>query len=105
MWRSMVTAAGVGLLLLSSQFYSVSAFAQSAICGKRLEIVQLLKERYGETLNREQTELVAIPSAEVYVSPSGTWSIVVEVDAKMHCIISAGHLLKDKPEALKRKSA
>lgn len=101
----LVASVGCAFLLISVSQSSAGAAEHPAICGDRQELVQLLKERYGEVLDQERTEVAAIPSGEVYVSPSGTWSVVVEVDAKMHCIVSAGHFLKGKPDALKRKSA
>lgn len=67
----------------------VPAAAQSDNCGPRQRLVDVLSAQYGETqrglgLSSEQAAL------ELYVGPTGTWTLVATFAAGNSCVLATG---------------
>ena len=64
--------------------------AGAAVCGKRDAIQKILNDRY-----QESSRGVGLVSdkgvVELYISESGTWSILMTLATGSTCIIAAGH--------------
>ena len=75
---------------------SVSAAQAQSQCAPRKEIVQVLAAKYQE--NRHALGLINEKAVmEVYISPQGTWTMVVTNEAGMSCIMAAGESWNEKP--------
>lgn len=81
---------------------AVSAFGQAAFggggCGPRAEIARHLERKFGERL------LFAGPTdsgnaMEIYVSASGSWTIVVVVPNGTACLVASGEAFEAVPAA------
>ena len=63
--------------------------ARQLPCGKRTDIVRVLREAFGETaLAQGLAHTGAV--AEVFTSPKGTWTIVATSPNGMACMVGAG---------------
>lgn len=63
--------------------------AQQVPCGKRSDVVRVLREAFGETaLAQGLAHTGAV--AEVFTSPKGSWTIVATSPDGMACMVGAG---------------
>ncbi|WP_265517800.1 hypothetical protein [Nitratireductor luteus] len=86
--RLMIAAAVAGTPL--------AAQAQGLRCGQRGDIVSYL----GELFNEKQHGYGIVGNRaiiELFVSPRGTWSILVSRTDKQTCIVAAGHGWESAP--------
>ena len=93
--RVVATAAGVfaATFLLSGLS---PAGAQSPMCNTHEKLTGALDKRFGE--KRKVIGLVASTGLmEIYVSASGTWTVIVTNPAKLACIVAAGHSWDEMP--------
>jgi hypothetical protein len=60
-----------------------------AACGKRADIVRLLREQYGETPTAQGLS-DAGTVAEVFTSAKGSWTIVATAPNGLTCMVGAG---------------
>jgi hypothetical protein len=78
------------LAILGIALAAGSASAQGQVCGERVQIVQRLLEKYGETrqsMGLQQNNGVV----EIFASTeSGTWTILVTMPNGMSCLVAAG---------------
>jgi hypothetical protein len=67
-----------------------TSYAQFAMCGERMAIIDQLKTKYKES--RQAVGLIADNgAAELYVSEKGTWTMLMTLPNGKSCIIAAGH--------------
>lgn len=73
------------------------AAAQPLRCGQRGDVLQLLTERFQE---RQHGYGLAGSQAvvELFLSPEGTWTILMTGPNRLTCIVAAGHGWEDVPE-------
>jgi hypothetical protein len=84
--RSIATAAIAGVALAGS-FAGAAEAAQK--CGKHEDIVKVLASKYQES--RRAMGLVSAQSVmEIYMSPKGTWTMLVSNTKGESCIVAAG---------------
>jgi hypothetical protein len=58
-------------------------------CGKRTDVIRMLRQSFGEgPIGQGLANSGAV--AEVFISPNGTWTIVVTSPNGMSCMIGAG---------------
>ena len=84
---------GVGALLLAAEH----AFGQTANCGDHDGVTQILRDRYGETV---QSMGVTASGAlvEVFASlESGTWTITVTTAGGPTCLVASGTAFQSLP--------
>ena len=63
--------------------------AQQVPCGKRADVVRVLREAFGETaLAQGLAHTGAV--AEVFTSPKGSWTIVATSPDGMACMVGSG---------------
>ena len=72
------------------QFAAVPAFA-SLQCASHEKMIELLSKRFSEVPK-------AIGLVEVYVSKTGTWTILVTNSEGQTCILAAGNDWEDVPD-------
>lgn len=79
----LMTVATVAVMPLAAQ-------AQGLRCGERGKVVSLLEEQFKE---KQQGFGVVGSRAviELFVSPEGTWSLLMSRTDRQTCIIAAGH--------------
>ncbi len=70
------------------------ATAGPALCGKRIELIKVLKNRYNEErvmvgLSQKSTE-----AFEVFASEQGTWTVLMTMRTGLTCIMASGHSWK-----------
>ncbi len=79
--------------------FSISAHAQEAPCGPHENMVAALMSNYGE-----ETAALALTNdgkmLEVFVSPSGTWTIAIVEPDGTSCAVGAG----DSWETINKKT-
>lgn len=99
--RPRLTLAAIGLIAASaaaSPFASAMAGAAPALCTGHEQMSRALKEKFGET--RQVVGLVGGSGLmEIYVSPAGTWTMVMTDPQKLSCILAAGHSWDQMPPA------
>jgi hypothetical protein len=62
---------------------------QAMPCGKRTEVVKMLRDNFGETpIAQGQADTGAV--AEVFISSKGSWTIVATSPNGMSCMVGAG---------------
>lgn len=89
MERLLQTTVALLIGLLLSLAWHATANAQGVGCGKHDTIVAALKSNYQE--ERRAIALAATAGVvELYVSPAGTWSMVVTTPNGITCIAAAG---------------
>ncbi len=71
------------------------ASAGPALCGKRGDLIKVLKKRYQENrvavgLSQKSTE-----AFEVFASTDGTWTVLMTTKKGLTCIMASGHSWKD----------
>ena len=80
----------MAVFCLTLGFIVFSASAQAAFCGQRDQIKKLLTDRY-----QESSRGVGLVSdkgvVELYISETGTWSILMTTPTGSTCIVAAGH--------------
>lgn len=65
------------------------AFAEGPVCAKRAEYVDFLKRNRNET--QERTALVSERTLlELFVSPSGTWTVLTTTTTGLSCLARTG---------------
>ena len=85
-FRSIATAAIAGVVLAGS--FAGTGFA-AAKCGDHDEIVKTLSAKYQE--NRRAMGIVSAQSVmEIFMSPKGTWTMLVTNTKGASCIVAAG---------------
>lgn len=77
---------------------STASSDAQALCGKRGDLIKVLKKRYQESrvaagLSQKNTEVY-----EVFVSTKGTWTVLMTTKAGVTCIMATGHSWKDVAE-------
>jgi hypothetical protein len=78
--------AGAAVAVLAA----TGAIAQVPPCGERAPIVSALKNRYGESLSA--FGLAGDGSlVELYVSASGSWTLLVTAPRGATCLVAGGH--------------
>jgi len=82
----MVLSLGIGAFLLAAQ----QAFAQSANCGPRQDVIKQLTEKYGEA--RQAMGLAANNAlVEVFSSEAtGSWTITMTTASGAMCLVASG---------------
>lgn len=76
-------------------FLPAKASAGPALCGKRADLIKVLKKRYQEDrvavgLSQKSTE-----AFEVFASSKGTWTVLMTTKTGVTCIMASGHSWKD----------
>ena len=90
-------ALAIGTLSLNA--IPVSAQEQTpgqAQCAPRDEVVKLLNAKYQES-QRALGLINDKAMMEVFISASGTWTMVVTNEAGMSCVLAAGEAWDEKP--------
>ncbi len=85
-------------LLLSIAFFAcllLPASAQSA-CGKRIDLVKIIAGKYKE-LPRALAIAGESNLLEVYVSETGSWTILITRPPGVACIVAAGQSWEEFP--------
>lgn len=66
------------------------AWGQDQLCAPRVDVLNFLSERFGET--RQSMGMTKDAMMEVYASDeTGTWSIVLTLENGISCIVAAGN--------------
>jgi hypothetical protein len=77
---------------------AISSSAAAAPCGKREDVVKFLDSNYKE--RREAMGMAGNNQlVEVYVSETGSWTIVMSMPGGNSCIIGAGEAWQQLPKA------
>jgi hypothetical protein len=96
----MRSISGFVCALAIGAFTSISAVpAQTpgqSECGPRNEVVKVLNAKYQES-QRAVGLINEKAMMEVYISPNGTWTMVVTNQAGMTCILAAGEAWDEMP--------
>jgi hypothetical protein len=90
---------GLACALLFSTLYASAVEAQSqgqAQCGPREEVAKVLNAKFQES-QRAIGLINEKAVMEVYISPKGTWTMVVTNEAGMSCVLAAGEAWDEKP--------
>ena len=91
MFKFNIVCSCVSLIALGS-----ASPAQAAMCGKRVDFIKALNDKYQESGKAigiaGQVNLV-----EVFASKAGTWTILVTTPEGKSCIIAAGSSWEDLP--------
>lgn len=79
--------------------FTLSAMASAQTqqqCGPRDEVVKVLNAKYQE--NQRALGLINEKAMmEVYISPAGTWTMVVTNEAGLSCVLAAGEAWDEMP--------
>ncbi|MGE4244989.1 MAG: hypothetical protein AB7E66_03240 [Parvibaculaceae bacterium] len=74
------------------------ASAQTSMCAAHDKMGEALAQKFGE--KRQVIGLVGGSGLmEIYVSPTGTWTMVMTDPRKLSCILAAGHSWDQMPPA------
>jgi hypothetical protein len=65
-------------------------------CGPRAEVVKVLNAKYQES-QRALGLINEKAMMEVYISPAGTWTMVVTNETGMSCVLAAGEAWDEMP--------
>ena len=80
-------AMGVFLFLVS--FLLISGLAEAAACGKRPDVVEMLRKRHGE--QPAQIALTADGQVlEIWANPDGAWTLLLTSPKGFACIQATG---------------
>jgi hypothetical protein len=83
-------------LLLSAPSASVVQAQSQSQCGPRDQVIKVLNAKFQE--NQRAIGLINEKAMmEVYISPQGTWTMVVTNDAGMSCVLAAGEAWDEMP--------
>ena len=88
---------GLACALVSSTLFASAVQAQSqSQCGPRDQIIKVLNAKFQE--NQRAIGLINEKAMmEVYISPQGTWTMVVTNDAGLSCVLAAGEAWDEMP--------
>ena len=82
-------AAALAAFLLAATVWSAPAVGQ-VLCGPGDGLVELLKQRFGETRQAVGVSADARRIVELFVAPDGSWTIVVTDTQGRSCIVLSG---------------
>lgn len=71
------------------------ASAGPALCGKRGEMIKVLKKRYQEDRVAVGLSQKSSEAFEVFASKQGTWTVLMTTSKGLTCIMATGHSWKD----------
>lgn len=80
------------------------ASAAPALCGKRGDLIKVLKKRYEESRVAVGLSQKSSEAYEVFVSGKGTWTVLMTTSAGVTCIMATGHSWKDVAELAGQQS-
>src|SRR5215813_4314426 len=85
-----IVAALFALVATASFFVPAALSAPGAVCAERQELVKFLRAQFNETqedyvLTSERTLL------ELFVSPQGTWTMLVTTPLGVSCVTASGN--------------
>ena len=89
MYRSQVFALVVGVAFQLAPKLASSQTATGPPCVERTQLVQLLREAYGEQVVARGLVSGGLV-LEVYASAAGTWTIVATAPTGMSCLLADG---------------
>ena len=70
--------------------------AQAAMCGKRVDFIKALNDKYQES-GKALGIAGQVNLVEIFASKAGTWTILVTTPEGRTCIIAAGSSWEDLP--------
>lgn len=80
----------IGAFLFLTSFLLISGPAQAASCGKRSDVVEMLRKRHGE-----QPVQIALTDdgqvLEIWSNPDGPWTLLLTSPQGFACIQATGH--------------
>ena len=71
------------------------AAAGPALCGKRGELINVLKQRYQENRVAVGLSQKSSEAFEIFASEKGTWTVLMTTKTGLTCIMASGHSWKD----------
>jgi len=84
-------------LAIGTLYSSVALSAQAQDqCGPREQVVKVLNAKYQES-QRALGLINERAMMEVYISPAGTWTMVVTNEAGVTCVLAAGEAWDELP--------
>ena len=83
----------VGMLIISGAVSSADAQSQ---CAPRTEVIKVLAAKYQES-QRALGLINEKAMMEIYVSPKGTWTMVVTNEQGVSCVLADGEAWDEKP--------
>ncbi len=87
--KTWTTACFAALILILPSMFPAAANAQSRFCAKRDSMLSALESRYKE--QRRGLGLAASAGlVELYLSESGSWTVIVTMANGVSCILAAG---------------
>lgn len=91
------TSGFVCALMIGTLFASLTASAEAqSRCGPHGEIIKVLAGKYQE--NRRALGLINEKAVmEVYISPKGTWTMLVTDQRGLTCVVAAGDSWEEAP--------
>ena len=91
-------------LLFSTLAASVVQAQSQSQCGPHDAIIKVLNAKFQE--NQRAIGLINEKAMmEVYISPQGTWTMVVTNDAGMSCVLAAGEAWDEMPTHVAGRSS
>jgi len=89
-------AAVIGAVVASSAIATAAAAVEVPPCGQRAQLIQAMKQIYDE--RPKATGLISSNELfELFVSPNGTWTILVTNPHGISCIAAAGDNWEQRP--------
>jgi hypothetical protein len=83
-------------LAIGTLYSSVALSAVQDQCGPRDQVVKVLNAKYQES-QRALGLINERAMMEVYISPAGTWTMVVTNEAGVTCVLAAGEAWDELP--------
>lgn len=83
-------------LLVSTSFASVVQAQSQSQCGPRDQIIKVLNAKFQEN-ERAMGLINETAMMEVYISPQGTWTMVVTNEGGVSCVVAAGEAWDEMP--------
>ena len=90
-------AAALAAFLLAATVWSAPAVGQM-LCGPQNKLTDLLKQRFSEVRQGVGVSTDAQRIVELYVSPDGSWTIVVTDTHGRSCVVLAGEDWTQAPQ-------
>jgi len=91
----------LGAALLALSFTTSANAAGNTKCGVRDDIVQLLEAKYQEGRVAVALSHKSTAAFEIFVSPTGTWTVMRTSTRGETCIMAAGHSWENVDEKIK----
>jgi len=92
-------SAVIGAIVASSAFAAAASAAEVPPCGQRAQLIQAMKQMFDE--RPKATGLISTNELfELFVSPTGTWTVLVTNPHGISCIAAAGENWDQKPGEL-----